>query len=136
MCVDVCSSVLYFCVCFFFFNDTATTEIYTLSLHDALPIYTSIDPLGMLIVQELYDLVKRDLLKRGKRIAAGVLRYMVHPDKELVELSKVAALKKGRRKLHISNKCLADRLGVTVSNVADAKALVRKAFKEDRKSVV
>src|ERR1039457_2440505 len=31
-----------FCCClvafFFFFNDTATTEIYTLSLHDALPI--------------------------------------------------------------------------------------------------
>src|SRR2546426_4693047 len=26
---------------FFFFNDTATTEIYTLSLHDALPIYDS-----------------------------------------------------------------------------------------------
>src|SRR2546430_11851874 len=26
------------CACFFFFNDTATTEIYTLSLHDALPI--------------------------------------------------------------------------------------------------
>src|SRR2546422_8610060 len=28
---------MYLCV-FFFFNDTATTEIYTLSLHDALPI--------------------------------------------------------------------------------------------------
>src|SRR5258708_27465839 len=27
----------FFCL-FFFFNDTATTEIYTLSLHDALPI--------------------------------------------------------------------------------------------------
>ena len=26
-------------IIFFFFNDTATTEIYTLSLHDALPIY-------------------------------------------------------------------------------------------------
>src|SRR3989442_5783596 len=26
---------------FFFFNDTATTEIYTLSLHDALPIFAS-----------------------------------------------------------------------------------------------
>src|SRR3712207_7545752 len=26
---------------FFFFNDTATTEIYTLSLHDALPIFES-----------------------------------------------------------------------------------------------
>src|SRR2546427_226892 len=27
-------------VAVFFFNDTATTEIYTLSLHDALPIFT------------------------------------------------------------------------------------------------
>src|SRR2546430_14850862 len=31
---------------FFFFNDTATTEIYTLSLHDALPIFA----------EELHDL--------------------------------------------------------------------------------
>src|SRR5476651_2842396 len=31
-------SCFYSC-CFFFFNDTATTEIYTLSLHDALPIF-------------------------------------------------------------------------------------------------
>src|SRR6267154_5117309 len=30
----------------FFFNDTATTEIYTLSLHDALPISTSGRPRG------------------------------------------------------------------------------------------
>src|SRR3712207_8929247 len=29
---------------FFFFNDTATTEIYTLSLHDALPIWGSSCP--------------------------------------------------------------------------------------------
>src|SRR5471030_2878358 len=27
------------CVLYFFFNDTPTTDIYTLSLHDALPIY-------------------------------------------------------------------------------------------------
>src|SRR3954449_3333961 len=35
-----CVSLLFFVVLFFFFffNDTATTEIYTLSLHDALPI--------------------------------------------------------------------------------------------------
>src|SRR2546426_5075847 len=31
-----CLLILFF---FFFFNDTATTEIYTLSLHDALPIW-------------------------------------------------------------------------------------------------
>src|SRR5215475_14727039 len=34
--LPVCWSVFFF----FFFNDTATTEIYTLSLHDALPIWT------------------------------------------------------------------------------------------------
>src|SRR5260370_17950081 len=34
--LSLCSAPL--CFLFFFFNDTATTEIYTLSLHDALPI--------------------------------------------------------------------------------------------------
>src|SRR6266496_6824258 len=32
------------CWYFFFFNDTATTEIYTLSLHDALPICSRTPP--------------------------------------------------------------------------------------------
>src|SRR2546430_10872765 len=32
---------------FFFFNDTATTEIYTLSLHDALPISCRMKPVRM-----------------------------------------------------------------------------------------
>src|SRR5258708_36367776 len=36
--IALVSSLLYFSF-HFFFNDTATTEIYTLSLHDALPIY-------------------------------------------------------------------------------------------------
>src|SRR2546430_15492852 len=38
---------LYSCSLFFFFNDTATTEIYTLSLHDALPIF--LNPLDNLV---------------------------------------------------------------------------------------
>src|SRR5207247_9022708 len=33
-----CMTLSLACSLFFFFNDTATTEIYTLSLHDALPI--------------------------------------------------------------------------------------------------
>src|SRR6202050_1725522 len=33
------TSIVFKYPAFFFFNDTATTEIYTLSLHDALPIY-------------------------------------------------------------------------------------------------
>src|SRR5438874_12731550 len=35
-------SAFHFVTYFFFFNDTATTEIYTLSLHDALPIYGNV----------------------------------------------------------------------------------------------
>src|SRR3712207_8394251 len=36
LCLD--SMLIHTSMSFFFFNDTATTEIYTLSLHDALPI--------------------------------------------------------------------------------------------------
>src|SRR2546429_9234333 len=39
MCYSVLSAEVAVIV-FFFFNDTATTEIYTLSLHDALPIWS------------------------------------------------------------------------------------------------
>src|SRR6266478_10245510 len=37
---------------FFFFNDTATTEIYTLSLHDALPILPATTPKGRLAIYQ------------------------------------------------------------------------------------
>src|SRR5262245_64630240 len=37
--VLLCCSFAFACVFSFFFNDTPTSEIYTLSLHDALPIY-------------------------------------------------------------------------------------------------
>src|SRR2546430_9130778 len=36
---------------FFFFNDTATTEIYTLSLHDALPICHSVSWVSLSLVR-------------------------------------------------------------------------------------
>src|SRR6516162_6085857 len=47
------SSFMSFCLFFFFFNDTATTEIYTLSLHDALPIADHHQLLGILHRQHL-----------------------------------------------------------------------------------
>src|SRR6266566_9809015 len=40
----VVNLIFFVCLFFFFFNDTATTEIYTLSLHDALPIFPSPRP--------------------------------------------------------------------------------------------
>src|SRR5256885_13484912 len=45
-------------VCFFFFNDTATTEIYTLSLHDALPI--SVEVKGVDEVRETIERSRND----------------------------------------------------------------------------
>src|SRR3712207_9405430 len=39
---------------FFFFNDTATTEIYTLSLHDALPIFDKAEVIGIERAKELF----------------------------------------------------------------------------------
>src|SRR5437899_10140485 len=41
-----------FCCSVFFFNDTATTEIYTLSLHDALPIYGGVAWMAPLCVHD------------------------------------------------------------------------------------
>ena len=48
--------VLFCFLVFFFFNDTATTEIYTLSLHDALPIL-SLDTSPLLSVAAVLELV-------------------------------------------------------------------------------
>src|SRR6266853_2115972 len=45
----------------FFFNDTATTEIYTLSLHDALPIFVLLVPLGQRLFRTLGDAITKML---------------------------------------------------------------------------
>src|SRR2546422_4396500 len=49
---------------FFFFNDTATTEIYTLSLHDALPIYNLQPIFGLTHCDVLPCVISSDLRKR------------------------------------------------------------------------
>src|SRR5437899_11217386 len=53
---------------FFFFHDTATTEIYTLSLHDALPIFY-----GTL------DFVGYPRFPAPVEFIAAVIAYYVHP---------------------------------------------------------
>src|SRR6476661_3912560 len=80
---------------FFFFNDTATTEIYTLSLHDALPIYRRdwLSPLRSVValaarhrdgrseehtseLQSHLNLVCRLLLEKKKeQVGVGKLRF-------------------------------------------------------------
>src|SRR5258708_13550643 len=53
---------------FFFFNDTATTEIYTLSLHDALPIYDAA-PAVAVVVKILEDAFAIDERRRELDLA-------------------------------------------------------------------
>src|SRR5215216_6270667 len=51
---------------FFFFNDTATTEIYTLSLHDALPISLGdLDPVVRLVTVPETEEYRHGLVHRG-----------------------------------------------------------------------
>src|SRR5258706_14985149 len=60
----MCLTPFALCSIFFFFNDTATTEIYTLSLHDALPILSRPD---------------RDHPRRGAAHVARGLRALASP---------------------------------------------------------
>src|SRR5258705_8867310 len=58
---------------FFFFNDTATTEIYTLSLHDALPIWLRVGsrPLAPPDVTDHRPVQRRSHVRLNGRSAAG-----------------------------------------------------------------
>src|SRR3712207_6968716 len=64
-------------VCFFFFNDTATTEIYTLSLHDALPIYRPVVH-GRDVFQLGEPGTALDRVAPGRAVAGGAAVVDVH----------------------------------------------------------
>src|SRR6266496_1415734 len=87
---------LFFFFFFFFFNDTATTEIYTLSLHDALPIPFS--PLGLDPLECLAAI--RDLHQLGRsRLADADLvleqRFPFVPRAGMVGLERLEVLAGG-----------------------------------------
>src|SRR2546425_13229400 len=56
---------------FFFFNDTATTEIYTLSLHDALPIFPAYETRNGQMCREANESASRLAARLGKIAIAG-----------------------------------------------------------------
>src|SRR2546427_8352813 len=73
---------------FFFFNDTATTEIYTLSLHDALPISHRLEAIAQV---PGFDLLR----ERGRSIKHQV---MDHLDFYLEQFSTNVEARGGDRK--------------------------------------
>src|SRR5256885_13241915 len=68
------------CLFFFFFNDTATTEIYTLSLHDALPILDAQQPIRLRVPDDLdepFNLTHRDRKSTRLNSSHLVISYAV-----------------------------------------------------------
>src|ERR1039457_3289221 len=75
------------CLYFSFFNDTATTEIYTLSLHDALPIYIGVVLAGARVLffedrrsrsREAGEKQQQVVLQVGQRFAREQQRRDLH----------------------------------------------------------
>src|SRR2546425_10917331 len=69
----------------FFFNDTATTEIYTLSLHDALPIC---EPSAAAFDREIFD--GRDVT--AETVTNAALTLPVRSEEHTSELQSLAYL--------------------------------------------
>src|SRR2546427_6967021 len=88
---------------FFFFNDTATTEIYTLSLHDALPISVS-EPLYRAVA----DLARREGWPLAMHLAESHAERCIARDRKSTRLNSshsqisyaVFCLKKKKSNLH------------------------------------
>src|SRR5258708_22290983 len=75
---------------FFFFNDTATTEIYTLSLHDALPIWTVAEVVITLLLIVQKGLPTNSTPLRGRGPGISTLAHLVLESLHLGEAADVA----------------------------------------------
>src|SRR2546430_8921384 len=77
---------------FFFFNDTATTEIYTLSLHDALPIYSTFCTLIELILPQSFSMTRILPAVRGVRYDKAVRLIVPRSEEHTSELQSQSNL--------------------------------------------
>src|SRR2546427_7045044 len=88
-------------MCIFFFNDTATTEIYTLSLHDALPISVPGTPgQDIVAVGPEHDVIPPTRADRIVAVAADDRVIERSPDQHVVARAAVDHL--GRSEEHTS----------------------------------
>src|SRR5436190_24190469 len=93
--IDLYLRLMLFCFSlFFFFNDTATTEIYTLSLHDALPIS---ERFGAEFVTD--DVTKVDFSEQPLRVWVGDRKSTRLNSSHTVISYAVFCLKKKKKKI-------------------------------------
>src|SRR2546430_11256168 len=100
---------------FFFFNDTATTEIYTLSLHDALPIFFPLKRHGLYAYVACYPRVGR--WSNGQRPSQAI------PDRKSTRLNSshsqisyaVFCLKKKKKTNMILYRCNSQSLLIVLA---------------------
>src|SRR5258708_21305439 len=83
---------------FFFFNDTATTEIYTLSLHDALPISFAQSAVGAQGLMQVMTTVHTDKYEKDRKSTR------LNSSHQIISYA-VFCLKKKKKKKKYVNRC-------------------------------
>src|SRR5438477_5819509 len=86
----------------FFFNETATTEIYTLSLHDALPISTTLPRYMTTIRSETCRITPRSWATRSEEHTSELQSHVNLVCRLLLEKKKN---KYGNRNLLVASRC-------------------------------
>ena len=122
---------------FFFFNDTATTEIYTLSLHDALPIYLfNIDDVIDAIIQKLIrrhpHIFGDSKVENSKDVAKNWEQIKLEEGRESVLEGVPKHLPELQRAYRIQEKV--SKVGFDWKNKKDVWAKVEEEIKELKKA--
>src|SRR6266536_876312 len=108
---------------FFFFNDTATTEIYTLSLHDALPITVDVNTKVLADCRAAVAAMKPDDWRTPYQAAGFCLNNEVAMDEGRKWLDKSLGIQQ-----HYANLNLLARWQMKVGKKQDAVATAQKAL--------
>src|SRR5574343_1739079 len=116
-------SVLDAILCFFFFfNDTATTEIYTLSLHDALPISIVLASGNAGKIREIQAILQND------RILPQSQFNVVEPEETGSTFVENAIIKARNAALHCQLPAIADDSGLVVDALQGAPGVISARY--------
>ena len=105
------------------FSTLSLSDIDVESLYDVRPD-------SFIESSEMYSDLCGLLLRRDQRLEVAILRLLVFPDAELLTLCEANAQERKRINLRITNRCIAERLGVSTPRVANARVVIRRALEE------